>query len=148
MENQNYNEKRSVKTSQDNYQDYNALPFFGDYGLTDIKFTKKEATMANGAKVALIHLSGYRPADGKRADVDFWPARCQTVEDIKKLPEHPQDIIIRFGRYTDETTGETVEASAPRVLGYFVGKEEVFFHGPKPVFEGGASVWTNEPEAK
>ena len=127
-----------------NYSEYNAKAFFGAYGLIDVTFTKRVVTMKNGAKVALTTLRGVNPNDGQRISLDLWPSRCQTLKDIAEMPDTIGDIIIRFGRYEDEATGEVVEAGAPRVYGFFVGKDEHFFHGNKPEFVDGASVYTND----
>ena len=140
----------NMNLSKDNYTDYEAKAFFADYGLNNVTFTSKEIKTSNGAKVKLVTVKAVNPQNGQRIDFDIWPNRCQTLDDLKAMPEKIGDIIIRFGKYQDEETGEVVEATKPRIIGYFQGKEEVFFHGPKPEWDDDAqaSVWTNEPEKK
>ena len=127
-----------------NYNDYYAQKFFSDYGLEKVNFERRDVTMGNGAKVALIRLSGTNSTNGHIINVDLWPARCQTLADLKAMPVKPEDIIIRFGTYTDETTGETVEASMPKVVAWCQGETVNKFSGNKPEWVDGGSVYNNE----
>lgn len=136
---------KEVNFTSNNYNDYNANLFFKAYGLENVKFTRKDVEMKNGAKVALVHMSASNPNDGQRIALDIWPNRSQTLDDLKDMPDNIQDIIIRFGLYKDEETGEVVEAAAPKCVGYFVGTDEFTWHGARRDFVDGSSVYSNEP---
>lgn len=127
-----------------NYEDFEGAAFFKAYGLERVKFTTREVAMKNGAKVKLFNLDAYNPNDGRVISLDMWPTNCQTTNDLNAIPAEVSDIRIRFGIYTDEETGETVEAAAPRVVGYRAGGDLIKFNGPKPAYSTNGSVWTNE----
>lgn len=127
-----------------NYEDYEGAAFFKAYGLERVKLSTREVTMKNGAKVKLFNLDAYNPTDGKVINLDMWPTNCQTEADLKAIPATVADIRLRFGSYVNDETGEVVEASAPRVVGYRVGEDLITFNGPKPEWTSNGSVWTNE----
>lgn len=143
--------KENSYLSHESHQDFIASSFLTEKcGLRSLKFSTVERTMKNGAKVRLLHIEGVGPA-GLIADADFWPSRCQTKSDLEKMPEKLEDVRLRFGYFTDETTGEVIEGKRPTFLGYYLNGEFIRFSGYKPVWvdETQSSVWTNdEPDAE
>ena len=142
MENLNY-------LSKDYGRDFVASVFFRSLGIKGLKFSTIERKVGD-AKVRLFHVEGFSEMDGRCVDTDFWPNRCQTAEDIKAIPEEVKDIKIRFGVFTDETTGEIRVAEKPTVIAYSKDGEFVGFNGRKPEWDdaAGKSIWSNEPEKK
>lgn len=143
--------KENAYLSHESHQDFIASSFLTEKcGLRSLRFSTVERTMKNGAKVRLLHIEGVGPA-GLIADAEFWPAKCQTKADLEKMPEKLEDVRLRFGYFTDETTGEVIEGKRPTFLGYYLNGEFVKFSGNKPVWndETQSSVWTNdEPSAE
>lgn len=133
--------------SKSSHKDFVASMFLKNAcGLRGLKFTTREVTVGS-AKVKLLHVEGVSELDGRIADADFWPSRCQTLDDLKKMPETLEDVRLRFGVYTDETTGEVVAGKNPTFLGYYVNGEFITFNGKKPEWDDASSksIWSNEP---
>ncbi len=126
---------------------YDAKAFFAFYGWTNVSFNTKSVTMANRAKVGLVVVTAKNAANGERLTLTLWPNKCQTEDDLKALPNTLEDIIIRFGVYKDDETGEIYEAGEPKVLGYIVDGKDVVWHGRRPEWDSvrGCSIWSNEP---
>ena len=136
--------------SRESHTDYVASMFLKEEcGLRSLKFSTREVEMKNGAKVKLLHIEGIAP-DGRVADNDFWPSRCQTLADLEKMPEKLEDVRLRFGFFTDESTGEVIAGKRPTFLGYYLNGEFISFSGEKPVWSEDAqgSVWSNDEPSK
>jgi len=130
-----------------NYNDYAGREFFESYGVENVEFTKKIAEVG-GAKVILTHVEGTRPDNrGQFLNLDLWPNRCATLDDIKLLPDTIEDVKVRFGKYVDPETGEVYESSTPKIAAFKIGGKWCSLHGDKPEFDDEAqrSVWSNEP---
>lgn len=143
MDNQNY-------LSRESHADYIASTFLKEEcGLRNLKFSTRDVTMSNGAKVRLLHIEGVA-SNGRIADNDFWPSRCQTLADLENMPENLEDVRLRFGFFTDESTGEVIAGKRPTYIGYYLNGEFIQFSGSKPVWSEDAqgSVWTNDEPKK
>ena len=157
-------EKVSFRTSQENYKDYLASKVASLAGWEKMKLTPKIVEY-DGEKEVLMHLDGVNGADGSRLNVDFWPTRSATAEDLAKLPVEVGDIWYRIGIHTEEhfedvvdtTTGEmqrkkivTRHYSQPKFISYVVDGKEVKFTGKRSKFDEslGRSVWVEDEEEK
>ena len=129
-------------------------------GWKDVHF-KNKIVDVDGEKVVLMHLDGKDGNDAHRLNIDFWPKRSATEDDLKALPTEFEDIIFRIGCHTEETmqdvadpdTGEvtrkkviTRKFSEPKFVSYFVEGKEVQFHGKRSVWDEskGRSVWVED----
>ena len=136
--------------SRASHTDYIASTFLKEEcGLRNLKFSTREVKMSNGAKVRLLHIEGIA-GNGRIADNDFWPSRCQTEADLEKMPENLEDVRLRFGFYIEETTGEIYPGKRPTFLGYYLNGEFISFSGPKPTWSEDSQclVWTNDEQSK
>lgn len=150
----------TIKTNQENYVDY----FGGEFGMLNgwknVHFTHKVVDV-EGEKVVLMHIDGINTNDASRLNVDFWPKRSATEDDLKALPAEFEDIIFRIGCHTEESmqdvadpeTGDvtrkkvvTRKFSAPKFVSYFVDGKEVKFHGKRSEWDEtkGRSVWVED----
>ena len=134
-------------SSNKNYNDYVASVFFNAYGLKGLNLTSKTVETRDRAKVSLVNVQAYDPSDGHLVDMDLWPNKCQTLDDIKAIPENVEDVILRFGKFEDEETGEIVETDVPRIAAYKQDGKWVKFHGARPEWddENRRSIWNNDP---
>lgn len=150
------------KTSQENFTDYLASEVARLAGWKNLSLTPKTVDY-DGEKVVLMHLDGINAADGSRLNVDFWPKRSATAEDLAKLPVQFEDIYYRIGVHTEEhfedvadpETGEvkrkkvvTRHFSQPKFISYLVDGKEVKFTGKRSVYDeaAGRSVWVDDEE--
>ena len=151
-----------IRTNQENYVDYSAAEVARLAGWKKLSLTPKIVEY-DGEKVVLMHLGGVDSANGSVLNVDFWPKRSATAEDLAKLPVQFEDIIYRIGIHTEEhfedvtdpETGEvkrkkvvTRQYSQPKFISYLVDGKEVKFTGKRSVFDEnlGHSVWVEDEE--
>jgi hypothetical protein len=151
-----------IRTNQENYVDYSAAEVARLAGWKKLTLTPKIVEY-DGEKVVLMHLGGVDSANGSILNVDFWPKRSATAEDLAKLPVQFEDITYRIGIHTekhfedvvDPETGETKRKkvvtkhySQPKFVSYFVDGKEVKFTGKRSVFDEnlGHSVWVEDEE--
>ena len=153
-----------IRTNQENYVDYSAAEVARLAGWKKLTLTPKIVEY-DGEKEVLMHLDGVNGADGSRLNVDFWPTRSATAEDLAKLPAEFEDIWYRIGIHTEEhfedvadpETGEmqrkkivTRHYSQPKFISYVVDGKEVKFTGKRSKFDEslGRSVWVEDEEEK
>lgn len=151
-----------IRTNQENYVDYSAAEVARLAGWKKLTLTPKIVEY-DGEKVVLMHLGGIDSANGSILNVDFWPKRSATAEDLAKLPVQFEDITYRIGIHTEEhfenvvdpETGEekrkkvvTKHYSQPKFVSYSVDGKDVFFTGKRSVFDEnlGHSVWVEDDE--
>ena len=149
-----------IRVNQENYVDYYGGEFGMLNGWKNVHFQPK-IVEKDGEKVVLMHLDGINTNDASRLNVDFWPKRSATEDDIKALPTEFEDIIFRIGCHIEETmqdvadpeTGEitrkkvvTRKFSEPKFASYFVEGKEVQFHGKRSEWDEtkGHSVWVED----
>ena len=130
------------------YCEYVASKFLSEEcGIKNPRFTTSILEMENGAKVGLLHIHGILE-NGQSKVLDLWPARCQTVEDLEKLPLELKDCQIGFTFFKDQTTGGEIVSWYPKFIGYYNNDGcLVKFSGKwrSWSYRLNHAIWTNEP---
>ena len=129
-----------------NYSEYAAKKFLAnECGIKDSVFSTTIVEMADGAKVKILHVGGVAP-DGQNVETIIWPTMCQTKSDIEKMPDIIEDVRLRFGFLTDETTDEIIAFKSVTFPGYYINGEFINFSGQKPIWDNDnkRSIWTND----
>jgi len=136
--------ERETTFARSSHNDYVASEFLKACGFTQVEFTTREVPV-DDARVVLLHCKGIRKGDGLRLDMDLWPNRNQTAEDIKAMGSVLQDAIIRFGYYeeVDPMTGEVSTVSGkPKFVEFFKDGKWCGFSGSPKKF---GDSWNNSP---
>ena len=141
----------NINLAQNSYVDYDASLYFKASKVDNLAFTPKVVKEKDGTQTILIHVSGTQLTSGVRVNVDLWPRRNATPEDIEKFTnlKSLSNIVFRIGYWpvVDENGEKKLAAGTPKWVSYFDGTTEKFLNGKDRVYGVPNSNDPREPEA-